>query len=395
MPVDLAKLNTLDDFDPRGQRVLVRADFNVPLSDGEILDDRRILATLPTLRRLLAEGAALVLAAHLGRPDGRPDPALSLRPVGQRLQDALEGRVTLAPDSIGRTTRHAAAALAAGEILLLENTRFHAGEKNNDKAYAAALAELADYFVNDAFGTLHRAHASTVGVAELLPSAAGLLVTKELTALDPAARSPAHPYVVVVGGAKIGSKLAAMRKLLASTDRVLAGGGVANTLLAARGHSLGDSLVAEDCMDAAADLLATAGEQLVLPLDVVIADGPAENATTKVVPVGDLEPGWRIVDIGPQTVSQFEQEIAAAATIAWSGPLGRFEIARFSKGTFAIACAVGNAEGYTVVGGGDTASALRAAQAEAGVDHISTGGGASLAYLCGDRLPGLEVLQKR
>jgi len=389
-----ADLRTLASFDPGGRRVLVRTDFNVPLSDGEIGDDRRIVATLPTLRRLLDDGAALVLASHLGRPDGRPDPALSLRPVGQRLQEALDGRVTLAPDSVGHTTEHAAAALAPGEILLLENTRFHSEEERNDQGYAAALAELADYFVNDAFGTLHRAHASTVGVAAHLPSAAGLLVEKELAALDRAARQPARPYVVLIGGAKIDSKLPALRKLLARADRVLVGGGVANTLLAASGHALADSLLEDDCIGAAEKLLETAGERLVLPVDIVIADGAGEDATLKVVPVGDLENGWRIVDIGPQTVALFEHEIAAAATTAWSGPLGRFEIARFSKGTFAIARALADAEGYTIVGGGETASAVRAAEAEAGIDHISTGGGASLAYLCGDSLPGLEVLRK-
>ncbi len=393
--MDRADLRTLASFDPHGKRVLVRADFNVPLSGDEILDDRRILATLPTLRRLLEDGAALVLAAHLGRPDGQPDPALSLRPVGERLQDALERRVTLAPDSVGQATKDAAEALSPGEILLLENTRFHAEEKRNDKAHAAALAELADYFVNDAFGTLHRAHASTVGVAEHLPSAAGLLIEKELAALDRAAQDPARPYVVLIGGAKIDNKLPALRKLLGRADRILVGGGVANTLLASRGHALGDSLVEDDCLREAGHLLETAGDRLVLPVDIVIADGAEEDAMTKVVPVGDLEAGWQIVDIGPQTVDLFEQEISAAATIAWSGPLGRFEIARFSKGTFAVARALADAQGYTIVGGGETASAARAADAEAGIDHISTGGGASLAYLCGDSLPGLEALCKR
>lgn len=378
-----------------GKRVLVRVDYNVPLADGEVADDTRIEASLPTLRLLVKHGAALVLISHLGRPAGKPDPALSLQPVAARLQTLLERRVALAPDSIGPEAREAASGLEAGQMLMLENTRFHAGEKANDEEHANALAALGDCYVNDAFGTLHRAHASTVGLARRLPSAAGLLVERELAGLDRAASDPARPYVALIGGAKESDKLPAIESLLKRADRVLVGGGVANTFLAARGIDVADSLIEREYVSKARTLMERAGDYLVLPADLIIAEHPEADAKTRVMEEGGVDPGWQIVDIGPRAIAEFGAELKAAATVVWSGPPGRYECEPFARGSFELARLLAGADGFVIVGGGETAAAVRAAGVADEIDHVSTGGGAALAYLCGETLPGLAALEGR
>lgn len=389
------KLNRIADLDLSGRRVLLRVDFNVPLSGGKITDDSRIRAGLPTLRKLLEQGAALVITSHLGRPGGKPDPALSLQPVAERLGELLDRKVAFVPDTIGSAAEQAASGLQPGELLMLENTRFDPGEEENDDDYAAALSKLADVFVNDAFGSLHRAHASTVGVARKLPAAAGLLIEKEITALEPAVDDPARPFMVVIGGAKTSDKLPAIEQLRKRADCILVGGGVANTLLAAQGRELGDSLVDPEYLERAAAILKNSWSSIVLPMDLVVAAGDDDHSATEIRRISDITAGWRAMDIGPETITRFQRELTTAATVVWAGPLGRFEIEPFSKGTFAIAETLSRADAYVIAAGGDTMSALRAEGVIEGFDHVSTGGGAALAFISGEPLPGLEVLRKR
>jgi len=384
----------ISDLDISGARVLARMDFNVPLSDGEITDDNRIRAGIPTLNKLLEADAAVVIASHLGRPGGQPDPALSLRPVAQRLEELLGRPVAFVPDCIGDEVEDAVASLDPGSLLLLENTRFHPGEEDNDDKYAAALARLADVFVNDAFASLHRAHASIVGVAARLPAAAGLLVHKELEALGRVVEDPARPYMVVIGGAKISDKLAAIKRLLGHADSILVGGVVANTFLAAQEREVGDSEFDSECLDQAGAMLKKRWASIVLPMDVVVTDPGEEAATARVMSVSDIPARRRIMDIGPATIGRFQRELATAATVVWAGPLGRFEVEPFSKGTFAVAEALSRSEAYVIAGGGDTVAALRAEGVVAGIDHVSTGGGAMLAFVSGGPMPGLEALRK-
>lgn len=388
------KLRRIADLDLSGRRVLVRMDFNVPLSGGKITDDNRIRAGLPSLRALLDERAAVIIISHLGRPEGKPDPALSLRPVAERLGELLERPVQFVPESQGPAAESAVGALQPGELLMLENTRFNPGEESNDDAYAAALAKLADVFVNDAFGSMHRAHASIVGVAHKLPAAAGLLVEKEIKALGHAVDDPARPFMVIIGGAKTSDKLPAIERLLGRTDGILVGGGVANTLLAAQGRELGDSLVDPEYLERAAAILKGSWSSIVLPMDLVVATGDNDHSATGIRRISDITAGCRAMDIGPETIARFKRELATAATIAWAGPLGRFEMEPFSKGTFAIAEALARADAYVIAAGGDTMSALRAEGVIDGFDHVSTGGGAALAFICGESLPGLEVLRQ-
>jgi len=386
-------LRRIDDLDISGRRVLARMDFNVPLSDGEIADDKRIRAGLSTLQLLLDRGAAVVIASHLGRPNGKPDPALSLQPVAERLAELLGREVAFVPEATGPAAEKAAGDLEPGELLMLENTRFDPGEEQNDEDYATALSKLADVFVNDAFGSLHRAHASIVGVAGKLPAVAGLLVEKELAALERAAENPARPYVVIIGGAKISDKLPAMEKLIERADCILVGGGVANTLLETQGRELGDSLVDPEYRDRAARLLKKSWASIVLPMDLVVAHGDKEHQGSEIRSVSGISDGWRAMDIGPETIARFQRELAKAATVAWAGPLGCFEIEPFSRGTFAIAEMLSRSDAYVIAAGGDTMSALRAEGVIEGFDHVSTGGGAALACLCGETLPGLEMLR--
>ncbi|MCD6345766.1 MAG: phosphoglycerate kinase [Anaerolineae bacterium] len=383
---------TVRDVELKGKRVLMRADFNVPLQDGVISDDNRIRAALPTITYILEQGASLVLMSHLGRPKGQAKPELSLAPVAKRLSELLGRPVTLAPDCVGPEVKALAAALQPGEVLLLENTRFHAAEKTNDPAFAAQLAELGELFVNDAFGTAHRAHASTVGVTQYLPAVAGFLIEKEINFLGRATGKPEHPYVVVLGGAKVSGKIGVIQNLLGKADKVLIGGGMANTFFKAQGLEIGDSLVEDDALDTACALLAEAGDKLVLPVDAVVADAFDNEAHRKPVGVHEVEPGWRILDIGPATVDHYRQILEAARTVVWNGPMGVFEMPNFAQGTFAIAEILAEIDAITIIGGGDSAAAVQQAGVAGKVSHVSTGGGARLEFLEGKTLPGIAAL---
>ena len=385
---------SITEAEVRGKRALVRVDFNVPLRDGEVADDTRVRAALPTIEDLLDRGAAVVLATHLGRPKGRPDPAYSVAPIARRLSQLLGASVAAVPVVAGPEAEQAAAALRPGDVLLLENTRFEPGEESNDPALAGALAKLGDLYVNDAFGAAHRAHASTVGVAELLPSYAGLLLQREVTALSRLIDNPERPFVAILGGAKVSDKLGVLDHLLGRVDALLLGGGMANTMLLAQGHEIGSSLAEPDRVNDARRLVARAAEGGVLllaPTDVVTAES-VESTVTTVVPVEDVPADQSIFDIGPDTIARFCEEISTAGTVFWNGPMGVFERPAFENGTLAIARCVAETDAFTVVGGGDSLAAIEAAGVGERIDHISTGGGASLEYLEGRTLPGIAAL---
>jgi phosphoglycerate kinase len=387
---------TLRDVDVSGKRVLVRVDFNVPLEHSTVTDDTRIRAALPTIQYLLDHKAKTILCSHLGRPKGKPDPAYSLRPVGVRLGQLLGREVPTAPDCVGPAVQDMARAMRPGDLLLLENLRFHAEEEANAAGFAQALASLADMYVDDAFGSAHRAHASTAGVAERLPAVAGFLMERELNFLGRALADPARPFVALLGGAKVSDKIAVIDNLLGKVDTLLIGGGMANTFLKAQGKEIGDSLVENDKLDVARTLLRDGRDKLILPVDAVIADRFDAQAQRRVVKVDDVPPGWRIVDIGPQTVERFKGHLRGARTVVWNGPMGVFEMAPFAAGTFAIARALAELEGATtIIGGGDSAAAVEQAGVAERVTHISTGGGASLEFLEGKELPGVAVLQDK
>lgn len=386
---------TVKDIELRGNKVLVRVDFNVPLEDGEVMDDTRIQAALPTIQHLLDRDAAVILCSHLGRPKGEVDLNFSLRPVGEYLAELLGKEVKFSEDCIGATAKEAARSLEVGEVLLLENTRFHPGEKANDPEMARQLAILAEVFVNDAFGSAHRAHASTVGVAEKLPAVAGLLMEKEILYLGQVIAEPEYPFVVILGGAKISDKIGVIENLLGMADKILIGGGMANTFFKAQGFNMGDSLVEEDAVSTAEMLLKKAKNKVQLPVDVVLADEFSENAEAKTAPVRNIPDGWRILDIGEETVRLFSQEIINAKTVVWNGPMGVFEFEKFAKGTFGIAQAVADCSGLTIVGGGDSAAAVKQSGLADKIKHISTGGGASLMMLEGKTLPGLAALMDK
>ena len=389
----MSRLRTVRDLEVRGRRVLLRVDFNVPLADGTVVDDTRIRAALPTIRFLRDRGASVVLCSHLGRPKGKLVAGLSLRPVAARLAMLLGAEVEFAEDCVGPTARAAVRGLRPGGLLMLENTRFHPEETENDQDFAKQLADLAELYVNDAFGSAHRAHASTEGVAHFLPSAAGLLVEQEVNFLREALNAPERPYVVVLGGAKISDKLGLVRKLMDEADAMLIGGGMANTFLASQGLDLADSLVERDSLATAAELLARAGTRLHLPTDVVAAAALSELAEHRVTRVDQIPAGWRAVDIGPQTLRQFTDVLLPAKTILWNGPMGVFEVSPFATGTREIARAIGGRQALTIVGGGDSVAAVQQAGLAAQFTHLSTGGGATLALLEGKPLPGLAVLQ--
>jgi phosphoglycerate kinase len=382
-----------------GRRVLVRTDLNVPLdkATGAITDDGRIRASLPTLQALRDAGAKVIVAAHLGRPKGAPDPQYSLSPVADRLGELLGTTVPLAADVAGEDATAKAAALGDGDVLLLENVRFEAAETSKDAAergeLADRLASLADVYVDDAFGAVHRKHASVFDVAERLPHVAGRLVARELDVLTRLTTDPERPYVVVLGGSKVSDKLAVIEALLPKVDRLLVGGGMCFTFLAAQGHGVGGSLLEADQVDTCRRLLAEAGDRIVLPVDVVCATAFSADAETSVVPVSEIPDGLMGLDVGPRTVEVFGQELGNARTVFWNGPMGVFELAPFQEGTRGVAAAVAAVDGLSVVGGGDSAAAVRVLGLdEEAYGHISTGGGASLEYLEGRELPGLAVL---
>jgi phosphoglycerate kinase len=390
---------TVRDLTWSGRRALVRCDFNVPLNDaGVITDDTRIRAALPTIQYLLDHGASVVLMSHLGRPKGKVNPKYSLRPVAAHLSTLLGRDVALVPQVSGPEAEAAAAALPAGGVLLLENTRFDPREEPNDAGLSAELARLGDAYVNDAFGTAHRANASTAGVAAYLPAVAGFLMEKELAYIGGALAAPQRPFVTIIGGAKISDKIGVIENLLGKVDALLIGGGMANTFLTAQGYQLADSLVEKESVDLAAELLAKAasrGVALLLPEDVVIADAFSADAQRQVVAVSAVPAGWRALDIGPATVARYRAQITAAKTIIWNGPMGVFELAPFAGGTNAIAEALAEASAagaVTIVGGGDSVAAVEQAGLAERMSHVSTGGGASLELLEGRELPGVAAL---
>src|SRR5574341_399708 len=392
---------TIRDVDFKNKRVLVRVDFNVPLkerADGRrtVTDDTRIRASLPTITYLKDGGAAVSLCSHLGRPKGGPDPKYSLAPAAARLSELLGAPVPLVPDCVGSVAENIVVGLKPGQVVLLENVRFHPEEEKNDPAFARQMARLADLYVNDAFGSAHRAHASTEGVAKHLPAVAGFLMEKEIEYLGQAVNNPKHPYVAILGGAKISDKIGVVENLLAKADRVLIGGGMANTFFKAQGLAVGDSLVEDGSLDTAKSLLAKARAKIMLPVDAVLGDKFEAGAQQKTINVKDGVPaGWRILDIGPQTVVAFSQALKGAALVVWNGPMGVFEFPAFAAGTNAVARLVAESGATTVIGGGESVAAVEQAGLAGKMSHISTGGGASLEMLEGKILPGLAALQDK
>ncbi|HWQ13845.1 MAG TPA: phosphoglycerate kinase [Roseiflexaceae bacterium] len=388
---------TIRDINWKGKRALVRVDFNVPLEDGVITDDTRIRAALPTIRYLLEHGASVILMSHLGRPKNKVVESLRMAPVVARLAELLPEAAAVKGTrvTVGEAAEAAARDLRPGEVLVLENTRFDPREEANDESMARELARLGDVYVNDAFGSAHRAHASTEGVAHFLPAVAGLLMEAELKALQGALESPERPFVTIIGGAKISDKIGVIDNLLGRVDALLIGGGMANTFLLAQGAKMGDSLVEPDAVDTARRLLEEAerrGVRLLLPIDLVVADAFSADANRKVVPAREVPDGWRALDIGPETVRQFTEVIRGARTVIWNGPMGVFELAPFAAGTRAIAQAMAECQGMTIVGGGDSVAAVEQAGLADRMRHISTGGGASLELLEGKELPGVAAL---
>jgi phosphoglycerate kinase len=390
----------LRDLDIQGKRLFIRVDFNVPLThEGKVSNDTRIQAALPTIQYAQAQGASVILASHLGRPRGQVDPKLSLQPVAAHLESLLGSPVQFASDCVGGDVEAQAQALPPGEVMLLENLRFHPEEEKNDPAFAEALSKLADIYVNDAFGTAHRAHASTAGITQYLqPAVAGFLMDKEITYLSQVTEAPEQPVVAILGGAKVSDKIPVIEHLLDKVSTLVLGGAMAYTLLQAQGYHTGDSLVELDYSDLAKNLLAKAADRqvdIILPCDHVIAQAPKADAATRIVADEGIPDKWMGLDIGPKTVARFREAIAPAKTVVWNGPMGMFELEPFRQGTLEIAKAVAACEGTTVIGGGDTITALALTDCEDAITHISTGGGATLEFLEGKELPGVACLTEQ
>ena len=383
---------TVKDIDLKGKRVLMRVDFNVPMADGKVTDDKRIKAALPTIKYVLEQGASLLLMSHLGRPKGGFDPEFSLKAAAEVLAGLLGIPVKIAPDCVGPEVEAMAKAIKPGEVMMLENTRFHAGEEKNDLELAKQMASLGDVYVNDAFGSAHRAHSSTEGVARFLPAVSGFLMEQELEYLGRAVSNPEHPYIAILGGAKISDKILVVETLLSKCDKLIIGGGMANTFLAAKGLNMQDSLVEAGSIDTARNILAKSGKNIVLPVDAVIADKFDADANSKVVDVDKIPAGWRMMDVGPKTLELYKETLKGAKLIVWNGPVGVFEMPKFAEGTFALAKLLAESGAVTVIGGGDSASAVKKAGVAKQMTFVSTGGGASLEFLEGKELPGVAAL---
>lgn len=393
---DILNKMTIEDLDLKGKRVFIRADFNVPLDENlKITDDRRIRSTLPTINYAIDEGAKVILASHLGRPKGKVSPRLSLQPVAKRLQRLLDKDVIFVEDCIGQNVENAVSKMKNGDVILLENLRFHPEEEKNDEEFARSLAKLADYYVNDAFGASHRAHASIVGIPKFLPAAAGFLLKKEIEYLKGVVTNPVRPFVAILGGAKVSGKIGVLENLADKVDKVIIGGGMAFTFIKAMGYEIGNSLVEMDMLDLAnriREKLTQNNVKFYLPVDCVIAQSMEPGVETKIVTTQEIPKGWLALDIGPASVRLFSEALQDAKTIIWNGPMGVFELDAFSRGTFAIARAVADAYALTIVGGGDTDLAVHRAGVSDSISFISTGGGASLQLLEGKELPGIAAL---
>lgn len=392
------KKKSVTDVDVAGKRVLVRVDFNVPMENGRITDDTRIRASLPTIEYLLQQGARLILVSHLGRPKGKVKEELRLAPVAARLAELLGRPVRALPEAVGPEVEEVCRNLSPGDVVLLENIRFYPGEEANDPEFARQLAALADLYVNDAFGTAHRAHASTAGVAAHLPAVAGFLMQKELDILSEALRNPQRPFTAIIGGAKIKDKIGVIENLLQKVDHLLLGGGLANTFLKAKGYAIGASLYEEDKVQEAARLMALAeekGVRLEIPQDVVAADRLSSNAETRNVPADAIPEGWMALDIGVETARLYGDIVRSSRLVVWNGPMGVFEMKPFAAGTFAVARAMAETTATTIIGGGDSAAAVEKAGVADAITHISTGGGASLEFMEGKTLPGVAVLEDK
>lgn len=397
--MSMTNKKSIEDVEVKGKKVLVRCDFNVPLKDGAITDETRIVAALPTIEYLINNGAKVILCSHLGKPKGEPKPELSLAPVAKRLSEKLGKEVVFASDAevVGENAKKAVAQMNDGDVVLLENTRYRAEETKNVDTFSKELASLADMFVNDAFGTAHRAHCSNVGVTESLsPAVAGYLIQKEIKYLGNAVNAPVRPLVAILGGSKVSSKISVIENLLDKVDKLIIGGGMAYTFMKAKGQEVGDSLLEADFVDYAKDMMAKAGDKLVLPVDTVVAKAFDNDAESKVVNEGGIEAGWQGLDIGPKSIALFSEILKDAKTVVWNGPMGVFEMPNFAKGTNAIAQVLATLDGATtVIGGGDSVAAVNQAGLGDKMTHISTGGGASLEYLEGKDLPGIAALNDK
>ena len=389
---------TIEDIEVKGKKVLVRCDFNVPLDkEGNITDENRIVGAMPTIKYLSDNGAKVILCSHMGKPKGEPKPEFSLAPVAKRLSEKLGKEVVFAADDnvVGENAKKAVAAMNDGDIVLLENTRYRAEETKNIEAFSKELASLAEIFVNDAFGTAHRAHCSTVGVTDYLPAVCGYLIQKEIEFLGNAVNNPVRPLVAILGGSKVSSKISVIENLLDKVDTLIIGGGMAYTFMAAKGQEVGDSLLEKDYIDYAKEMMAKAGDKLLLPVDTVVAKEFNNDAESKVVGEGGIEEGWQGLDIGPKTIELFSDAVKNAKTVVWNGPMGVFEMPSFAKGTNAIAQVLAEIDATTVIGGGDSVAAVNQAGLGDKMSHISTGGGASLEFLEGKELPGIAALMDK